>query len=324
MSLLLPLVIGCGRGPSPAPSPTPDASVPSTPDATFAIALPVRDEDRARNAFGLNPFGIHIGDHGFDGHPGWDIEYRAGANVLAAADGIVQSVLPSEGGQAFGIQITHRVSGRDAYRTIYGVRTLAPAVSVGASVTARQPLGTAASYTRTIGTVTVTYAFTHFQLDDFSSNHGATNPNAVSPETFLNSEARRVFDAIWPDAFYPQELVEPFATNPRDVTFPMTRAWVLQAGGLAPRLEFTRADAFANGYTYVMRDGTGAIVESGRVEVEALAKPVSTIDFTPTGSAQQRRGVYSIVDETMRLDYGPSGTARPTSLAAASTYTTER
>jgi hypothetical protein len=286
--------------------------------------MPIRAADRANSAFGLNSFGIHIGDHGIDGHPGWDIEYAVGANVVAAADGTVQSVLPSEGGQAFGIQITHAVGGRAAYRTVYGVRTVAPGVSVGASVTVGQPLGTVSSYTRTIGRITVTYGFTHFQLDDFGSSAGLTNQHAVSPEMFLDSEARQIFETIWAEAFYPQELVEPFATNPRDVTFPMRRVWLLGSGGLAARLEFTRADAFANGFSYIMRDGAGAAVESGSVEIEALAKPVSTIDFIPAGGSPRRLGVYSIVDGTMRLDYGPPGGGRPASLDGASIFTTER
>lgn len=328
--VLLLVTPGCGGSPSSAPvaspSPSPAAPTPTpTPGSTaFTIALPIRIADLANNAFGLNPFGIHIGDHGIDGHPGWDIEYAAGASILAAADGTVQSVLSSEGGQAFGIQITHAVGGREAYRTLYGVRTVAAGVFAGAPVTAGQPLGTVASYTRTIGTITVTYGFTHFQLDDFSSNAGLTNPNAVSPETFLNAEARQTFDAIWRDAFYQQELVEPFVTNPRDVTFPMTRAWLLRSGGLASRLEFTRANAFANGFSYVMRDGSGGVAESGTVEIEVLAKPVPTIDFIPTGSSQRRRGLFSILDGTMRLDYSAIGAARPANLTDASVYASDR
>jgi hypothetical protein len=272
----------------------------------------------------VNPFGIHIGDHGIDGHPGWDIEYAIGASVLAAADGTVQSVLSSEGGQAFGIQITHAVGGREAYRTIYGVRTVAPGVFAGATVTAGQTLGTVSSYTRTIGTIKVTYGFTHFQLDDFSSQAGLTNRNAVSPEVFLTGEARQIFDAMWSDAFYTQELVEPFTSNPRDVTFPMARAWLRASGGLAPRLEFTRADAFANGFSYVMWNETGSVAERGSVEVEVLAKPFSTIDFIPVGGSERRRGLYSIRDATMQLDYSAPGASRIANLAGASTYMTDR
>jgi hypothetical protein len=59
--------------------------------------LPVAAGDIASNAFGLNPFGIHFGGtgpggHASDGHPGWDVEFQVGASVLAAADGVVQSV----------------------------------------------------------------------------------------------------------------------------------------------------------------------------------------------------------------------------------------
>lgn len=307
--------------PAPAPPPAPSpAPAPTTP--AFVISLPIRAADRATNAFGLNPFGIHIGDHGIDGHPGWDIEYRPGTSVLAAAAGTIQSVLPSEGGQSFGIQIAHTVGGRQAYRTIYGVGTLAPGVSAGATVSAGQPLGTVAAFTRTIGTITVTYGFTHFQLDDFSRNVGLTNTNAVSPETFLSGDVRQLFNAIWSEAFYIQEFVEPFPTNPRDVAFPMTRSWLRQSGDLAMRLEFTRADAFDNDFAYLMRDGAGAVVERGRVQLEALAKPHSLIDFLPAGGAPRRRGLYSILDGIMRLDYGMPGAGRSPGLDAAATYTT--
>lgn len=266
---------------------------------------------------------MHIGDHGIDGHPGWDVEFRVGATIVAAADGIVQSVLPSEGGAAFGIQLTHLVGGRPAYRTIYGVGTLASGVSPNASIVAGQPLGIASSYTRTIGTVTVTYAFTHFQLDDFSSNVGLTNPNAISPEAFLNSDARGQFQSIWNGAVYNQELVEPFVTNTRDVTFPMSRTWTLQSGGLASTIEFTRSGPFANGFSYVMRNSAGLTVEAGLVELEVLAKPSPTLDFIASSGAR-RRGIYSIVDGSMRIDYGAPGGTRPASLANASTYSTIR
>ena len=315
----LPAAPSAPSAPTAAPPPLPAPPVASA----FTISLPIRAADRANAAFGLNSFGIHIGDHGLDGHPGWDIEFAPGASVLAAADGVVQSVLPSEG-QEFGIQITHTVNGRAAYRTIYGVRTVAAGVSAGATVRAGEPIGTVASYTRTIGTITVTYGFTHFQLDDFSSNAGLTNQNAVSPERFLNEEARRLFEAMWQDAFYPQEFVEPFATNPRDVTFPMRRVWSLQSGNLAAHLEVTRANAFASDFSYVMRDGVGTAIESGRMEIDALAKPSSTLDFIPAGSPQRRRGVYAILDGTMRLDYGAPGAPRPASLGGAATYTSER
>jgi hypothetical protein len=244
--------------------------------------------------------------------------------VIAAADGVVQSVMPGLLGTEWSIQITHRVDGRDAYRTIYGVATVAPGVTPGAAVVAGQALGVVNSYTRTIGTTTVTYAFTHFQVDDFSVNAGLTNHNAVPPERFLTIEAQRAFETMWRTAAYTQELTEPFATNPRDVTFPLTRTWRLSSGGLAAQLDATRASATAAGYTYVMRGPDGVTLETGTAELDPLARPVPAVDFLPTGAAQPRRGLYSILDADMQLDYGPPGAPRPTSLAGASRYVTTR
>ena len=70
------------------------------------------------------------------------------------------------------------------------------------------------------------------------------------------------------------------------------------------RPEIQRADPFDNAFAYVMRDDRGTVVEHGTVQLEALAKPLSMIDFVPAGSTQRRRGVYSILDGTMQLDYG--------------------
>lgn len=141
MGVLAVAVVSCscsGRASSPAAPPTAPSAVsaptpappPPTPTPTptpgagpFTISLPIRPGDNRNNAFGVNPFGVHIGDHAIDGHPGWDIEYAVGATVVASADGTVQSVLPSEGSDGFGIQIRHFVAGREAYRTIYGVGT---------------------------------------------------------------------------------------------------------------------------------------------------------------------------------------------------------
>jgi hypothetical protein len=169
-----------------------------------------------------------------------------------------------------------------------------------------------------------TSGFTHFQLDDFSSNVGLTSPQAVSPELFLSPEARQTFEAIWRGAFYPHELVEPFATNPRDVSFPMRRTWRLRSGALAGEIEFTRADAFASTFSYTMRDGAGTTIETGTVELESLAKPTSTLDFIPTGGPARRRGAYAIQDDAMQLDYGAPGARRPAGLGNASVYSTAR
>lgn len=322
--LALSMLVGPSCRGNETTSVSPTAPTPLPALNSFSISLPIRPQDHASSAFGVNPFGAHIGDHGIDGHPGWDIEYAVGSQVFAAADGVVQSVLRGSLGTEWTIQITHRIGGREAYRTIYGVATVAPGVATGAAIVTGQSLGIVNSYTATIGTTTVTYAFTHFQLDDFSVNAGLTNSNAVSPEAFLTADARRTFETLWRNAAYTQELVEPFLTNPREVTFPMTRTWRLSAGALAAQLDVTRAGATSVGYTYVMRGRDGAALEAGTLQLDPLARPVGAIDFLPTGSAQPRRGIYSIVDSAMQLDYSAPGAARPTSLAGAASYVTVR
>lgn len=312
-----PTAPAAAQQPPVVPVPVPPA-VPGS--ATFSIALPIRPADSAHNAYGLVPFGVHIGDHGVDGHPGWDFEYVPGASVYAAAAGTVQSVLPSGNGTGFGIQITH-VAGTKQYRTIYGVAALAPGVTAGATVVAGQALGAADVFTRTIGRTMVTYGMTHFQVDDFSSSMGLTNPNAVSADTWLDPSARAALEGIWRDATYTQELVEPFLSNPRDAVYPLTRSWTLESGGLAARIDFTAPSPTATTFDYALRDATGAIVETGVAEVDALAKPFSTIDFRST-SGQLRRGVFDVLASQMQLDYGAPGASRPTNLSFSSSYRT--
>jgi hypothetical protein len=289
--------------------------------AGFVIELPIRESDAVANAYGLLPFGVHIGDHGVDGHPGWDLEFAPGATVYAAAAGMVQSVMPSGSGTGYGIQLQHAVGGK-VYRTIYGVATLAPGVTPGASITVGQALGATEIYTRTIGRTTVTYSMTHFQVDDFSSRFGLTNEHAVPPERFLSTPARAVADRIWRRAVYSQELVEPFLDNSRATQFPMTRVWTRTTGLLAARLEISAGSASPSSYAYTLRDAAGAAIETGSVEIDAVARPVATIDLR-SGSGSVRRGLYSIVDFDMTLAYGEPGAARPADLAGASTYRTQ-
>ena len=64
--------------------------------------------------------GVHGADHGADGHPGWDLEYVNGADVLAAADGVVSSIL-ADGSLpgAVTIQLSHHHASGE-FRTVYG------------------------------------------------------------------------------------------------------------------------------------------------------------------------------------------------------------
>lgn len=322
------LLLGAGACSSAPPTLSPDvpaaSAVPASPSSAtpFTIGLPVRPGDVAYNAYGLVPFGVHIGDHGSDGHPGWDFEYAPGASVYAAAAGVVQSVMPSGNGTGFGIQITHDVAGTKGYRTIYGVGTLATGITAGAPVAAGQALGVADVFTRTIGRTTVTFAMTHFQLDDFSSNGGQTNTNAVSPDRFLSAASRQSLDSLWREASYTQELVEPFLSNPRDVVFPLTRVWTRETGNLTASFEVSSGSAQATSYTYALRDSAGTVVETGTLQIDALAKPFPMIDLLPSAGGPARRGLFRITGGAMQLEYGTPGAERPADLAAAATYRT--
>lgn len=312
--------------PSPSPTPTP-APTPVPPAQRFTVVLPVASGDTATNFFGLAPFGIHFGGtgpsgHGFDGHPGWDVEFRVGGLVRAAADGVVQSVfsdsfMPSR----FTIQIQHQSSGN--YRTVYtNVESVAAGIAANAPVTRGQALGSAGAQTTTVDRRSVSYGMTHFQVDDFSQNVGATNPNAVNPETFFDASGRTLFDAVWRTAAYNVELTEPFTGNTRDVTFPITRTWTRESGSSAARVQLTRRDAASNVHTYVLYDAGGAVTERGSIAAFEPTGSQSTIDFQPE-SGGLRLGLIDIVGGTMRLDLGAAGAMRPRDLNSASLYRTQ-
>lgn len=303
-------------GPTPAP---PVATLPTTVPGVLSLSLPVADGDSATTAFTIAPFGYHGADHALDGHPGWDIEYRPGASVRAAAAGTIQSVLPDSTGRSV-VQIQHQV-GTHYYRTVYtNLATVAEGIAPEQQVRAGQVLGTAATTSSTVGSSTVTYAMIHFQLDDFESYRDVPNPNAVSPEPFLTPEASSLFTRLWANAAFVHELVEPFATNPRDRSFPASRTWT-RAGGDAPAgVRFTRANARAAEYTYALLAESGVAVESGTVTLNVSTRPYPSIDLV--SATATRRGIYDIVSNEMRLAIGEPGAARPTSISSASTYRT--
>jgi hypothetical protein len=280
--------------------------------------MPIAPGDGATTVFGIWPFGVHGGDHALDGHPGWDVEFRPGATLRAPADGVVANVIAT--GSTVTLAIDH-VQGR--FRTDYtNVASLAPGIATGAAVTRGQVLGTPATITAFIGTRLLTYAMVHFQFDDFTHNEGSTNPFAMNPLTALNASGRALFDTLWQTASYTAELVEPFAGNPRDVVFPLTRTWSLERGGLAARLEITRPSPNSLDFRYVMRDGSGTVIEEGTADGDANLRP-ATIDFR-SNAGTVRRGLWDVVDDRMTLDYSTPGGQRPSGLGAASTYRTQR
>jgi hypothetical protein len=318
---VLLLVASC-RGSSDvptAPSASPSAA-PSVPSGggseTFAIALPVGEGDVGTHAYGIWPFGVHGGSHAVDGHPGWDVEFRPGAQVLAAADGTIQHAVADAQGRLT-VRIDHSAHGR--YATDYtNLSDLAAGIAAGARVTRGQPLGSAGVQTQFIGTSQVTWAMSHFQVNDFSRNEGLTNPNAVSPEAHLTSTSRALFDAVWRATAYRTEWCEPFPTNSRLAGFPMTRRWTLRSGTLPASLEVRCGSESSADYEYTWRAADGTL-ESGVLSVDATAKPLARVDIRPS-SGVSRLGVYDIVSGTMELSLGAGGASRPSTLVDASVY----
>lgn len=287
----------------------------------FVLELPIGPGDQANNAYGLWPFGVHGGGHALDGHPGWDVEYRPGANVLAAADGSVQNALAEASGGRFTVRINHSVDGRN-YATDYtNLSSLAPGIAPGAHVTPGQVLGPAGVQTQVIGTTSVTWGMTHFQMNDFSRNEGLTNPNAVSAEPFLSSAGRTLFESIWRSAAYQTEWCEPFFTNSRANVFPLSRTWTLQSDTLTPILDVRCPSEMSNEYTYSLLAADRSTIESGIFVVDPVRKPLATVDFRPSSGAV-RLGVWDVMNETLQLNLGAPGTPRPASLAGAAVYTT--
>jgi murein DD-endopeptidase MepM/ murein hydrolase activator NlpD len=276
--------------------------------------------DVGTGGYGVWPFGVHGSSHAADGHPGFDIEFRPGAQVRAAADGTIQHVVPdSHMSGRFTIRIDH-VGGVARYATDYtNLSDIAAGIAAGVSVTRAQPLGTAGVQTQFIGTSQITWAMTHFQVNDFSRNDGLTNQNAVSPAEFFGPSALSLFNAIWRNSVYRTEFCEPFPTNSRAAGFPMSRTWTLRSGSLAPRFD-VRCVSENGDYEYVLRASDGSPIEAGAIVVDATVKPLPTVELRPT-SGPARLGVYDIVGGTMELNLGAPGGSRPPSLTAASVYT---
>jgi hypothetical protein len=316
----------CVDGKSPAApttiaAPTPPLVPPPLPTnvpGVLVLSMPIDPGDSSNTAFGMVPFGEHGSDHALDGHAGWDIEYRPGGIVRAAAAGTIQevnenSLTPGR----FSVFIEH-VVGTHFYRTIYTNLVNLPAdIAPDAVVFANQTIGTAGTF-GTSGTSMI-----HFQLEDLEFHReGVSSPKAVSPEPFLSPVAKPLFDGLWSRGIFGSELVEPFATNPRELTFPASRTWT-RAGGYGPaKIRFTRQNARAAEYNYELQAESGTVIESGTVAINLISRPYSLIALTaPT---QVRLGLYDIVSNEMRLSLSLPGAPRATDLTAASVYRTAR
>jgi hypothetical protein len=305
-------------GPTPPLVPPP---LPTNVPGVLSIQLPVASGESATTAFGLTPYGFHGADHAQNGHPGWDIEYRIGAAVRAAAAGTVDAVFPDPSfPDRSTVQLAHLV-GEHHYRTVYTNLVSVPSsLAPGAAVTAGETLGFAGAVSTTVGNTPITYAMIHFQLDDLEYHREGPDPKAVSPEPFLSADGKALFDRIWPTAAFASELVEPYATNPRTLAFPASRTWTKAGGDGLAGFRFTRRDARGASYEYALLTESGTTIETGTVTLGLTARPFPTIDLvSPTAT---RLGIYDIVSGEMRLMLANPGESRPTGMNAASVYRT--
>ena len=318
------LVMGCNfdkmpTAATPIAAPLPPATAPPLPTTVpgvLSIAMPIDSVDAGNAAFGMMPFGYHGGGHTEDGHAGWDIEYRIGAPVRAAAAGTVIGIEPDLISLGRMAVVLEHVVGMHFYRTHYtNLAAVAGTIAIDALVAAGQTIGTAGTIAATVGDTPVTYAMTHFQLDDLEFHREIANPKAVSPEPFLGAAGKTLFDRLWTTAIYLQELVEPFASNPREI--PVTsRTWT-RAGGDGPAgVRFMRR---GNAYTYELLAESGTVVEVGDVVLRLTARPAAIDLISPTAT---RLGLYDIVSNEMRLAVPSPGEARPVDLSAATIYRT--
>jgi hypothetical protein len=292
--------------------------LPTTVPGVLRIALPVDAADAASIAFSIKPFGYHGRDHALDGHAGWDIEYRAGGLVRAAAAGTVLSITTDPIAFTRSVVTLEHVVESHFYRTIYtNIAAVNEAVIEGAAVAQGQPLGVAGATV----TANAPSAMSHFQLDDLEFHREGPDPKAVSPEPFLNEPARQLFAQLWGTAVYPEELIEPLATNPRTAAVPESRTWT-RAGGDGPAgIVFTRRSLLAADYDYALLAESGTPIETGVARFNLAAKPYPTIDLVSATAI--RLGIYDIVSKEMRLSVPTPGLPRPADLNGASIYRTK-
>lgn len=287
----------------------------------FELDLPVRMQDVGYRMFGVAPYGYHVAEHRYDGHPGLDFETLPGAKVYAAIGGSVQVFTDSHSPDKQTLQISFSDGGKN-YRLVHtNLAAVGPGVGTGATVSRGQALGTAGSQTQIqAGGVAVTYAMTHFQLDDFSANYGLTNTSAVSPEPYFSAAAKADLASIWAQSAYWQMVCEPYLTNPRGlIPYPtVVRVWSRTAGSLANRIDFACDYSSSKQVRYTFHDGAGESVETGYADITEATGGTSTIDFTSASGV--RKGVVYVKDSILRVAYSAVGGTRPADFGDAAEY----
>ncbi len=301
---------GCSGSSQPsAPSSTSTVTA-ATSSMPFVIDLPIAAGDGATYAYGIWPYGVHGGGHAVDGHGGFDIEYRVGAPVLAATDGVVDSVTADAHDPSRRVVHLKHARDRGQYLTDYSNLVAVPDRLVPGALVARgEPLGTAGAFADNRS------AMIHFQLGD--PTHLENGQVIASPANYLSPAARALLDDLWTTAAYRAEICEPFLTNSRAHGFPIARTWTRQSGSGPSAIELT---CVSDGdVTYVMTNGDGP-PDSGTVAVGWNLRPM-TLDFR-SASGSTRLAIYDIVSDSMRLSLGGPGVPRPASFDPAAVYTT--
>lgn len=315
--LVTMMVAGCGSASPSGPSAVGGISNPPASSVPFTIDLPIAPGDSRFAAYGIWPFGVHGGGHGADGHPGFDFEYRPGANVLASADGTLESRLPDATPGRISLQLRH-IRAAGPYLTTYSNLEQVPAgLTVGTPVTSGQVIGVAGSLP-VDGVAQL--AFIHFGIADPTYREPGTGLAIASPANYVTGDARARLDEIWRQSAYRAEWCEPFLTNDRANRFPMSRTWTLATGPSPARIVVRcPTDVADPEYSLIATDGSTS--ETGTLLVNYSARPQTSAEFRPARGAA-RLAVYDIVSDTLRLALGTPGGQRPASLADASTYTT--
>lgn len=297
----------------------------SPPASSLELELPIAASDIGYSAYGVAPFGYHIADHRQDGHPGLDFEFVPGSKVRAAHGGTLRYHADSRDPTLKSVAIEFSENGV-GYQTFYtNIASLEPGIGNGTTVATGQVFGTPATITGRMYGRTVTYAMTHFQLNDHRVTYGLTNPGALSPASYFTPAARAVLASAWQKTQYDQMVCEPFLSSSRGmIPFPVvTRRWLLRDGAHANTIEFTCDYAStANNYIgYRFLDAQGNVFESGTANISPVTGGTSSIDFT-VATGGNRRGLISVKDAAMQIAYAAPGAIRPIDLAAASTYAT--
>ncbi len=287
----------------------------------IALSLPIAPGDSTNTAYGIWPFGVHGGGHAFDGHPGYDFEYRLGAPVLAVVDATVSNRIPDSNAPADRESIQLRYPGVpvDYFIDYTNLMNVPASIQPGARVTRGQVVGSAGPMG--FGAGPFNAGMIHFGLSDPNAFEQNIAPHSVSPDAYMTPEARAQLEAIWQTAAYVIEWCEPFLSNSRARGFPMSRTWMIASGPAPSRIVAGCPQEFgATEYSFIGPDG--ATTETGAMVVGWAAHP-TTIDFV-SASGLRRLGIYDIVGDTMRLALGAPGAGRPTSFAGASIYSTQK